>query len=319
METYYLVDLENVHNKGIENINYLTDNDHVHIFSTTENAKFSMNVAFTNVDTEPHVVPSGDQSLDKHLLTYLGFLLAMHGKQNSYVIISNDKGYDNIIKAWKNKGYMNISRSSGILESPVAGKTTERFSGTERMHLNMFVQQHLLELGYVSETANKICKLIIAHCNDEQALKAIHHEIQHLFSKEEWSKVYGDAKSVLQKFTSAKKPTSSEIKKPAGKTTKNGKAIGTNETAKANKTIKIAKPTNTERKNRKNAEIQSFIDRHLKRKIYTDKKKELIKILQKVNTRQELNNELMRLYNNGAIVKQIYKTVQPLVKDLPGQ
>lgn len=38
METYYLIDFENVHNEGIINIESMTKLEHVHIFST-ENAK----------------------------------------------------------------------------------------------------------------------------------------------------------------------------------------------------------------------------------------------------------------------------------------
>ena len=34
METFYLIDFENVHNEGLENIDSLTKEDHVHIFST---------------------------------------------------------------------------------------------------------------------------------------------------------------------------------------------------------------------------------------------------------------------------------------------
>lgn len=34
METYYLVDFENVNNEGLKNIDDLSDTDHVHIFYT---------------------------------------------------------------------------------------------------------------------------------------------------------------------------------------------------------------------------------------------------------------------------------------------
>ena len=34
METYYLIDFENVHNDGISNIENITKEEHVHIFST---------------------------------------------------------------------------------------------------------------------------------------------------------------------------------------------------------------------------------------------------------------------------------------------
>lgn len=34
METFYLIDFENVHNNGIANIDNLSNEEHVHIFST---------------------------------------------------------------------------------------------------------------------------------------------------------------------------------------------------------------------------------------------------------------------------------------------
>ena len=34
MKTFHLIDFENVHNEGISNIDGLSKDDHVHIFST---------------------------------------------------------------------------------------------------------------------------------------------------------------------------------------------------------------------------------------------------------------------------------------------
>ena len=34
VKTFYLIDFENVHNEGISNIDGLSKDDHVHIFST---------------------------------------------------------------------------------------------------------------------------------------------------------------------------------------------------------------------------------------------------------------------------------------------
>ena len=49
-----------------------------------------------------------------HLVSYLGYLLGIHGKKCTYVIVSNDTDYDNIIKFWKEEGYPNISRKPRI-------------------------------------------------------------------------------------------------------------------------------------------------------------------------------------------------------------
>ena len=104
METFYLVDFENVHNDGIANIDSLSKDDHVHIFSTQNAMNISKKVFWLNKDIKSHLVPVRKQSLDMHLVSYLGYLLATHGKQCSYVIVSNDKDYDNIISFWKEEG-----------------------------------------------------------------------------------------------------------------------------------------------------------------------------------------------------------------------
>ena len=39
-----------------------------------------------------------------HLVSYLGYLLGIHGKDCNYVIISKDKDYDNIVKFWQEEG-----------------------------------------------------------------------------------------------------------------------------------------------------------------------------------------------------------------------
>lgn len=130
MEKFYLIDLENVHDTGLKNIDTLTKTDHVHIFYT-ENAQ-KINVGILSIkapDIDVHEVPAGKQSLDMHLASYLGYLLGNNeGKTCSYVIVSKDKDYDNIIKFWREngKGIKNISRKQEIPSNNVVNqkKTT---------------------------------------------------------------------------------------------------------------------------------------------------------------------------------------------------
>lgn len=118
METFYLVDFENVHNEGLENIAALKRTEHVHIFFTENANSIRLDIAFPhNIDVNGHMVPACKQSLDMHLVSYLGYLLGVHGKECSYIIISKDKDYDNIIKFWKKEGWLNISRKTKILET----------------------------------------------------------------------------------------------------------------------------------------------------------------------------------------------------------
>ena len=100
MEKYYLVDFENVHNEGIIDIDKLSKNDHVHIFSTQNALNIRKDVFWLNIDIKSHLVPVRSQSLDMHLVSYLGYLLGVYGNQCSYTIVSKDKDYDNIIDFW---------------------------------------------------------------------------------------------------------------------------------------------------------------------------------------------------------------------------
>ena len=108
METFYLIDFENVHNDGIANIESMTKEEHVHIFSTQNATNIRQDIFWLKEDRDikPHLVPVRKQSLDMHLVSYLGYLLGVYGKECSYVIISKDKDYDNIVKFWKEKAIL---------------------------------------------------------------------------------------------------------------------------------------------------------------------------------------------------------------------
>lgn len=301
-ETFYLIDFENVHNDGIANIEDLSKGDHVHIFSTENALKIKPEVFWRKDDmVTPHLVPAGPQSLDMHLVSYLGYLLGLKGKQCTYKIISKDKGYDNIIRFWKEEGY-NIIRESEIksrkvnAQNKITTQTTNtrislyaqtgnnrintgmnyEFSGADRSELNEFMQHELRELGYKRNTSNWICKIVVAHCNDDRMLSGIHNDI-----KKEWSdcsKVYEDVKSILEKFATTKS--------------------------------RVA---------RKEQEVRSFFGQRFKEKIYVNCKEDIIAIILNAETKQQVNNELLNLYKDGKVVKHIYDTVQPLIEDLPNK
>lgn len=55
---------------------------------------------------------SGKNALDFILDSRLGFLIATYGKKKSYIIVSNDKGYDTVINYWKSLGYSVSRRES---------------------------------------------------------------------------------------------------------------------------------------------------------------------------------------------------------------
>ena len=226
METFYLIDFENVHNDGIDNIENMTKTEHVHIFSTKNATNIRPDIFWLKVDIKSHLVPVRKQSLDMHLVSYLGHLLGIHGKDCSYVIISKDKDYDNIIKFWKEEGYPNVSRkekltsraSSKNEKTQIASQhqrntqtVNQKIStgmaygleGKDRSELNIFMQQGLVEKGW--KRVNQICKIVVAHCNEEKMLDRIHNGLKEEFcGRADYEEMYRDVKSILEEFVEYK-------------------------------------------------------------------------------------------------------------------
>lgn len=229
METFYLIDFENVHDNGIANIENMTKTDHVHIFSTQNAMNIRTDVFWINGDIKSHLVPVRKQSVDMHLVSYLGYLLGIHGKNCSYVIISKDKDYDNIIKFWKEEGYPNISRkeklpknapsqkkktqiisqhqsNSQTVNEKISGGMAYKFDGADRSELNLFMQHALVAMGYDKKSANIICKIVVAHCNDTKRLDRIYNDLKNEF--DDYETVQEDVKAIYEKFEPSKRKMS---------------------------------------------------------------------------------------------------------------
>ena len=108
----YLVDFENVGTEGIDHADALGKEDFVHLFCTRNSAKIcpSILAGFNSTNLITHVVPQGDQSVDMHIVTYLGFMLGKKNPGDVFVIISKDKDYDNVITFWKEEHDMDVKR-----------------------------------------------------------------------------------------------------------------------------------------------------------------------------------------------------------------
>lgn len=227
METYYLVDFENVNNEGLKNIDDLTDTDHVHIFYTEYAPNIRLDIALVEgVDIKGHNIPPGKQSVDLHLVSFLGYLLGMdEDNQYSYVIISKDKGYDNIIAYWKEYGYNRITRNaiipakklnrSGGRKQQSSGNqtTTRKLSGQERCRLNQYVQHAMLDEGYNAPTANKICSLVVAVYGEDRALSRLHNLIRNEYYDCDYIEIYQDVKNILHNYEKESKENTNNTKK----------------------------------------------------------------------------------------------------------
>lgn len=117
MKNIYLIDFENVNERGLTNVPYQPD-DHVYLLYTRNASKVSLDV-LSLVDAKLKFirVTAGKQSLDMHLVSYLGYLLHENGKDAAFYIVSNDVGFDGVVQFWKRKGFQ-ISRREIPAETP---------------------------------------------------------------------------------------------------------------------------------------------------------------------------------------------------------
>ena len=124
-ETYYLIDFENVGLKGLEGAEKLGAQDHVHLFSTRNAPKINTATLahFNGTNLLVHEVPAKSQSVDMHLVSYLGYLLGKCKPVPRIVILSNDTDYDDIVQFWKNELNVIIKRRDRFEEQkPTAAK-----------------------------------------------------------------------------------------------------------------------------------------------------------------------------------------------------
>ena len=104
VERIYLIDFENVHEKGLEGIGSLRSEDTVHLFYTKNASKISLDIlSEIQAKLQFHKVNVGKQSLDMQLVSYLGFLIGTVGKEPEYIIVSNDAGFHNTLAFWSEK------------------------------------------------------------------------------------------------------------------------------------------------------------------------------------------------------------------------
>lgn len=213
METYYLVDFENVHNEGLKNINDLKTTDHVHIFYTENAPSIRLDIALADgVDIIGHNVPVRKQSVDMHLVSYLGYLLGMdQSKQNAFYIISKDKDYDNIVTYWKDTGYSKLYRKAALPSGKVVTQQSNKkqttpntnqengrkLSGPEKSRIYEYVQHAMRDINYYPEFANKVGSFVAKVYGEQNALSKLHNLIKNEYQSDyNYNEIYQDAKEI---------------------------------------------------------------------------------------------------------------------------
>lgn len=233
IETHYLVDYENVHGEGLAGCQDLGKTDHIVIFFT-QNAK---NIDMSDIsnhgsaDLEMIEVPTGKQSADMHIVSYLGYLAGKNGKNCKVVIVSKDTDFDNVIKFWKQKTGITVQRTEQIKKKPeksvkkpnmqtVSKKPSSKSKSDKKTKLNQEVMQAIRNAGYNGAVANNVAKIASGLYGDERMLMEVHNALHNQYS--DYLEVYSAIKPVLSKYAD-----DSQSKNAPQATSQDKKAVNT--------------------------------------------------------------------------------------------
>lgn len=220
IETYYLIDYENVGGDGLSGCENLSKSDHILIFFTQNAQKINMSgiANHGSADLDMIEIPAGKQSVDIHIGSYLGFL---SGKDCNVVIVSKDTDFDNVIKFWKAKTGVTASRTQKIKAvAPQAStakkepiKKTPKVTPENKAKLNMAVQKALSAEKYDNKTIGEVASMVVAHYGENHLLVTVHNELHGRFNN--YLDIYSTIKSVVAKYDSSPDttPDRSEVNK----------------------------------------------------------------------------------------------------------
>ena len=139
IKTYYLIDYENVGSEGFKGCEKLRETDIIHLFYTDNSRKIDLDIINDHGESKliTHKVPTGNQSADMHLGSYLGYLIGKEctgqDEECKIVVISKDTGFDHIIEFWKAEKNVKISRNEKISGKQVqTRKQVKKQTGKEK-------------------------------------------------------------------------------------------------------------------------------------------------------------------------------------------
>lgn len=216
---------------GLNGCSELTKSDHIHIFFT-KNAKNVGWDVVKDIVTHPgeaeweiHEVPSGKQSADIHLSSYLGYLIGINKeKECVYVIVSRDKDFDPVIEFWIGKEKAAVSRIETLkpdrkadeaapkkapsrrrtgrkAQQPTAEPESE---GTDKKEFGQKIRLALQKANYSQTDIDEVVRLV-SDCYDAEHPECLKSSVHNALQKEydTAQEIYHNIETVLKAYSSA--------------------------------------------------------------------------------------------------------------------
>ena len=126
--TVYLIDTENVRTVWTLLLDRMTENDKIYVFYTENSGNIKYEdlngVISSGKNVELIQCHTGKNGLDFQLVTYLGYLIR-NNENADYCIISDDSGYDAVIKFWEGRD-VDVTRKTAFQISGKQAKPAKK-------------------------------------------------------------------------------------------------------------------------------------------------------------------------------------------------
>ncbi len=198
MKKTYLIDSENINDVWVELISILDDKDEILVFYTEKSAHMGYDRIVCLMEMKKGAIKwikcfEGQNALDFQLVTELGSRLSLEGKKE-YVIVSNDTGYDAVVRYWQQRG-CKVRRMKGLecesLEDVKPQAEEDCFAGEEKNFgweeqlLSIFHEDSCQEPEKDFEFLKQLCKTVKI-----SNMSLIHNILEYHLGQETGNTVY---------------------------------------------------------------------------------------------------------------------------------
>ena len=156
-KTIYFIDSENVNENWIDTVTDVKKSDEIKVFYTEKSTSASYEniskIAGGEVNLNLIKCFTGQNALDFQLVTDLGYCVAK-GMRDTFIIVSNDKGYDAVVNYWVIKG-VNVSRVGVEMDSQKKTKSRRRSAAKDKADKPRAVRKVQTVQKTASKTAAK--------------------------------------------------------------------------------------------------------------------------------------------------------------------
>ena len=202
---YYLIDSENVNDNWIMLLELTEPEDKIIVFYTKNSPHMSYESVIKLLNQKRPIqfeeCLAGNNGLDFQLVSYLGFLLSENqGRENEFLVMSNDNGFDCAVNFWKNRKYpvkrinVNYCKQWFQEQKVTEGSSLEGVKEQNKVEspLPLLIRENNILWKQYDFNKEEVDTFI--NCIGKGNLTVIHETLVHAYGQDQGQKIYKTVK-----------------------------------------------------------------------------------------------------------------------------